>query len=146
MFGGVEMKDYILLCLGFIGSCVSNFYGGLSASITCLLFFMVVDYLLGIFNAMIFKKSDKTETGALSSKVGFKGIIKKCTILLFVLVGAKLDILIGVSYIKDGICIAFIVNELVSIIENATLIGVPIPPILVNCVDLLKQNENKKND
>lgn len=140
------MKDYILVTLGLIGSCISNFYGGLSVTITCLLFLMIVDYLMGIFNALFFKKSDKTETGGLSSKVGFKGIIKKGTILLFVLVGAELDKLIGSTYVKDGICIAFIVNELVSIIETGTLMGVPVPPVLVNCIDILKQKENKKND
>lgn len=140
------MKDYVLLTLGLIGSTISNFIGGLPASITTLIFFMFADYFLGILNAMFFKKSDKTETGGLSSKVGFKGLAKKSCILIFVIVGAKIDILLGTNYVKDGVCIAFIVNELVSMVETSNLMGVPMPPIIINCIDILKQKENNKND
>lgn len=60
---------------------------------------------------------------------------------IFVLVGHRLDLVIGASYIKDAVCIAFIVNELISLIENAALMGVPIPQIITKAIDLLQKAE-----
>ena len=58
--------------------------------------------------------------------------------LIFVGIGYQIDLLIGTTYLKDCICIAFIANELISIIENAGLMGIPIPKVLSNAVDVLK--------
>ena len=59
-------------------------------------------------------------------------------ILLFVLVAYRLDLQLSTTYIKDAVCIAFIANELLSIIENAGLMGVPIPAMIVKAVEVLK--------
>ena len=53
-----------------------------------------------------------------------------------------MDLIIGASYIRDGICIAFIVNEMISITENAALMGVPMPDILLNAIETVK-DKNK---
>ena len=109
---------------------------------TTLLIFMVIDYITGLVVAGVFHKSKKTENGALESKAGFKGLCKKCMILLFVLIGHRLDIAIGTAYIKDAVCIAFIVNELISIVENAGLMGISVPPPIMKAIEIL----NDKNE
>ena len=76
--------------------------------------------------------------GALESRAGWKGLIRKCMTLLAVLIGARLDILLGTAYIKDALVIAFCVNELLSIIENWGLMGLPMPKIMTEAVELLK--------
>ena len=52
---------------------------------------------------------------------------------------------IGTSYIRDAVCIAFIANETISIIENAGLMGVPIPAVLTKAIDVLKNKNNEDN-
>lgn len=110
---------------------------------TTLLIFILIDYVTGLVVAGVFHKSPKTKTGALESRAGLKGLIRKCTMLLFVLVGHRLDIAIGASYIRDAVCIAFILNELISIVENAGLMGLPIPAVISNAIDILKEKNSK---
>ena len=70
----------------------------------------------------------------------------KFTMLLFVLVGHRLDLAVGTSYIKDAVCIAFMANELLSLVENAGLMGVPIPAVLKNAIDILKKKTDKEGE
>ena len=133
------MKVKLCTILGTIGACVASLFGGWDASIITLLIFMGVDYISGLIVAGVFKVSPKTATGALESRVGFKGLCRKGMILLLVLVATRLDISIGTPYIRDGVCIAFIANELISIIENAGLMGIQIPKPLQNAIDILKK-------
>ena len=128
----------IYLALGVIGSVISGFFGGWTQACQTLVIFMGIDYISGIAVAGIFKKSSKTKSGALSSKYCWQGLAKKIMTLIFVGIGYQIDLLIGTTYLKDCICIAFIANELISIIENAGLMGIPIPKILSNAVDVLK--------
>ena len=104
---------------------------------------MGIDYLTGLVVAGVFHKSKKTDSGALESRAGFKGLCKKGVMLLFVLIGYRLDLAIGTTYIRDAVCIAFIGNELISIVENAGLMGLPIPSVITKAIDVLKtKNEN----
>jgi len=73
-----------------------------------------------------------------------KGLIRKGTMLLFVLIGHRLDMAVGSTYIRDAICIAFIANELLSIVENAGLMGVPIPAAITNAIDILKKKTEQE--
>ena len=58
-----------------------------------------------------------------------------------------LDLVIGINYVRDAVCIAFIVSEAISITENAGLMGVPVPPKLIKAIELLQQkNEDKGGD
>ncbi len=99
--------------------------------------FMAVDYVSGVVVAGVFRRSKKTQGGGLESKAGFKGLCRKGMILLFVMVAARLDMLIGTTYIRDAAVIGFSVNELLSIVENAGLMGLPLPGILTEAVELL---------
>ena len=134
------MKNTIFVSIvGSAGSLIASFFGGWTSSLTTLLIFMLIDYLTGLVTAGVFHKSQKSETGALESRAGFKGLCRKGMILLMVLVAHRLDMAIGGSYIRDAVCIAFIVNETISIIENAGLMGVPIPAVLKNGIEILKK-------
>ena len=135
------MKNSILVGIGTTGSIIASFFGGWTASLSTLLIFMLIDYVTGLIVAGVFHKSKKTDSGALESRAGFKGLCKKCMVLFLVLVGHRLDIAIGTTYIRDAVCIAFIANETISIIENAGLMGIKIPVILENAIDVLKKKK-----
>ena len=135
------MKETICTIVGIVGSFIAGLFGGWDASMVTLLLFMGVDYITGIAVAVC-GKSPKSDTGRLSSKIGWRGLAKKCVSLLLVLVAVRLDITLGTSYIRDAVCIAFTVNELISITENAGLLGVPLPGILTKAIELL-QNKGK---
>ena len=137
------MKESICTAIGITGSFIAGLFGGFDASMVTLLAFMGVDYVTGLIVAAA-GKSPKSENGGLSSKIGLKGLAKKCVVLLLVLVSARLDITLGTSYIRDAVCIGFIVNELLSIIENAGLLGVPLPKALKNAVEILQTKNNKE--
>ena len=138
----------IYLALAVIGSVISGLFGGCTQACQTLVIFMGIDYISGIAVAGIFKKSSKTKSGALSSKYCWQGLSKKIMTLIFVGIGYQIDLLLGITYLKDCICIAFISNELISIIENAGLMGIPIPKVLSNSVDVLKvkSKEIDKNE
>lgn len=137
------MKESFCTAVGITGSLIAGLFGGFDASMVTLIAFMAIDYVTGLIVAAV-KKSPKTETGGLSSRIGLKGLAKKCVVLLLVLVAARLDITLGTSYIRDAVCIGFIVNELLSIIENAGLLGIPMPMAIKNAVELL-QNKDSRN-
>ena len=139
------MKNVICAIFGIIGGFIANAFGGWSAALTTLLIFMGVDYLSGLILAGIFHASPKSEDGTLESYAGWKGLVRKGMTLLIVLIGARLDLLIGVNYIRDAMVIAFCVNELLSIIENMGLMGVPMPEILTNAIEMLKSKSEKSD-
>ena len=103
---------------------------------------MAIDYVSGLVVAGIFHNSKKTSSGALESKAGWKGLCKKGMTLLFVLIAYRLDLAIGTSYIRDAVIIGFMANELISIVENAGLMGLPLPAIINKAIDVL-QNKGK---
>lgn len=138
------MKDTICGIFGVIGAFIAHIFGGWTAAMTTLIIFMGLDYITGLIVAGVFKKSKKSESGALESRAGWKGLLRKAVTLLFVLVAYRLDLAIGTTYIKDAVCIAFIVNELLSLVENAGLMGIPIPAAITNAIDVLKNG--KKGD
>lgn len=142
------MKEIVCAITGIVGSAIASLFGGWDAGLMTLIIFMAIDYFSGLIVAGVFKNSGKTETGALESRAGFKGLCRKCMILLFVLIGYRLDIMIGKDYIRDAMIIGFATNEMISIVENAGLMGVKLPPIVVNAIDLLQKRseETDKGD
>ena len=134
------MKTTICTALGVVGSVIASAFGGWDAAMTTLLIFMGVDYLTGLVVAGVFHTSPKTENGALESRAGWKGLYRKGVTLLIVLVACRLDLVMGSTFIRDAAIIAFIANETISIIENAGLMGVPIPAVVVKAIEVLKEN------
>lgn len=137
------MKEYFLIVCGIVGGTISALFGGWNHLLTTLLVAMGVDFVTGLVVAGVFKKSQKTPNGALESNIGWKGIAKKGVTLLIVLIAHRLDLAIGTTIIRDAVVIAFIVNEVISITENAGLMGVPVPPPIKKAIEVLKDKENK---
>lgn len=137
-----------MLCgvVGTVGGIVAAALGGWDASLKTLVVFMALDYFTGLVVAGVFKNSRKTENGALDSGTCFKGLCRKGMTLLYVLVAARLDLIIGTTYIRDAVCIAFMTNELISLVENAGLMGIPVPAVITRAVEVLKNRSEEGND
>lgn len=128
---------------GFIGAAFGLMYGEVSVTFTVLLILMGVDFVSGLLVAMVFKSSPKSSDGAADSRESLKGLLRKGGMLAVVLVAHWLDVALGTVFIMEGVIVAFIVNEGLSITENMGHAGVPIPNILL---DSLSQLENKKDN
>lgn len=131
------MKEIVCTITGIVGSAVASLFGGWTAGMTALIIFMTVDYVSGLLVAGVFKNSTKTDTGALESRAGWKGLCRKGMTLVIVLIAYHLDVVIGTNYIRDAVIIAFCANEAISIVENAGLMGVPLPSVITKAIDLL---------
>ena len=140
------MKNGLCTIVGTVGGFIASLFGGWDTALATLLIFMAVDYATGLIVAGVFHKSQKTENGALESRAGWKGLCRKGTSLLVVLVAYRLDLVIGSNFVKDATIIAFIVNETISIIENAGLMGAPIPAVIVKAIDVLKQKADDSQE
>lgn len=138
------MKTEILASIGMIGGAIASLFGGWDAAIGTLLIFMGIDYVTGLMVAGIFHRSAKSETGALESRVGWKGLCRKGVTLLIVIIAHRLDLMLGTTVIRDAVVIAFVANETISIIENAGLMGVPIPAAIVKAIDVLNAKANQE--
>ena len=140
-------KDIVVSIIGIAGSGLAHMFGGWSAGIGTLLIMMCLDWITGLMVAGIFKTSDKTKNGGLNSSIGLRGICKKAMMMILVIVAHRFDITIGTNYIRDAVVIALIVNESISLIENAGLMGIRIPPVLRKAIDILKEkSEEMDND
>lgn len=133
------MKETICTALGVIGAGIAWAFGGWDAALMALLVCMVVDYISGSIVALVFHKSTKSETGAYNSAYGLKGLCKKGLMLLFVLVSVQVDKLMGADYVRDAVCIGFCTNEVLSIVENLGLAGVPMPEAVVKALEQLQK-------
>ena len=108
-----------------------------------LIFVMAADYVTGLLVGLA-GKSKKTKKGGLSSKVGFKGLLKKCLILLILTVAYRIDIVVNANQLLYyAVMLFYISNEAISILENAALLDVPIPDKLINAIEALKEDEDE---
>ena len=140
--------DGICLAVGVIGSFIASMFGGWDSALTTLVIFMGIDYLTGLLVAGVFHASDKTDGGTLESRAGWKGLCRKGVSLLIVLVACRLDLIIGgvgngSTFIRDACIIGFVTNEAISIIENAGLMGIPIPSVILKGIDVLKKKSDE---
>lgn len=140
------LKTMICTGIGVVGSTVAAAFGGWDAAMITLVSMMVIDYLTGVLVAGVFHNSPKTENGTLESKAGWKGLCRKGMTLLIVLVAARLDIILGTGFIRDAVIIGYIANETISIIENAGLMGVPIPEAIKKAIEVLQQKESQEGE
>ena len=144
MENATNIKIAILTGLGAVGAFLSSLFGGWDSALTTLVIFMAIDYVTGLLVAGVFKKSSKTESGALESRAGWKGLCRKGMTLLIVLIAARLDLAMGSNFIKDAVIIGYIANETLSIIENAGLMGLPIPTVITKAIDALQNDKERE--
>ncbi len=114
-------------------------FGEFDVPLKTLVLFMAIDYITGLLVAGVFKSSLKTNDGRLSSNAGLKGIIRKGMMLGVVLIAYRLDLLAQTNLIRNTVITAFIVNEVISINENAVLMGVDVPKVILDTVKNLKK-------
>lgn len=139
------MKEWICTFTDVIGSFVAAIFGGWDSALVTLLIFMGVDFVTGLVTAAM-GKSKKSKTGKLSSSAGWIGLMKKFCVLMLIVVAVRIDILLGTTYIRDAVCIAFCVNELLSILENTSLMGIPYPLALRNAIDVLQEKAGRMQE
>ena len=139
-----DTKAVVMGGAAIAGGVISQAFGGWDAAMMTLLIFMAIDYVSGLIVAGVFQASDKSETGALNSAACWQGLLKKGMTLIIVLVAARLDIVLGTAFVRDAVVIAYVVNETISIIENAGLMGLPVPDVIMSAIEQLQgKNEQK---
>lgn len=137
------VRKKIVEAVAAAAGAVASFFCGLPPIIWILLAVITLDYVTGIICG-IMGKSPKTENGGLSSREAFNGLLKKTLILFVVLLAALLDHAVSVSAdvefaaVSGATCLWFIASEGMSILENAAAMGVPIPKLLLNMLELFK--------
>lgn len=139
------MKENICTAAGVIGGFFAALLGGWDTAMITLVIFMAVDFATGLISAAL-GKSKHSKTGRLSSKAGWYGLAKKFCTLLIIVVAVRMDILIGTTYIRDAVCIGFCMNELLSIIENTSLIGIPYPDAIKKGIEVLQKKTSKMDN
>lgn len=132
------MKEMLCTAAGLLGAAAAWLFGGWDAALLGLIICMAADYISGSIVALVFHKSRKTANGAYDSGYGLKGLCKKGLMLLFVVVAVQADRLLGADYVRDAVCIGFCVNEILSIVENLGLAGVPLPNAVTNALEQLR--------
>lgn len=125
--------------VALIGTVFSYILGGWDKGLIILVSFMTIDYLIGVLGGII--------RGKLSSQIGFKGLLRKATIILVLIVAVLLDRLLneGTWVFRTLVCYFYIANEGISILENAGKCGVPLPPKLLNTLEQLKKKGEDKD-
>lgn len=122
------------------GGALGAVLGGMDGFLMALVLFVIVDYITGVMAAIVQKN--------ISSEVGFKGIAKKIAIFCLVAVASVIDAdVIGQgSVIRMSVIFFYLSNEGISILENASRIGLPIPKKLKNVLEQLKEEEDENED
>lgn len=125
-----------------VAGAVAGLFGGWSATLSILVAVMCIDYITGVLVALA-GRSDKTEHGGLSSRAGFYGIARKGLIMLIVLLATLLDRAVGDgAAFQTAAAFYYIANEGLSILENASRMGVPFPAKLRQALEELNGPED----
>ena len=137
------MKEKTFQGLMAAGGLLVSFFTGFPPILLVLLAVMMLDYVTGIICGLM-GKSQKTEHGGLSSQAAFVGILKKLLIIIVVALAYLLDVAIemsaGIEFaaVSGATCLWFIASEGISVIENAALMGVPIPNLIRQALEIMK--------
>lgn len=131
---------------GVVGSAIAEALGGWDDAVLTLIIFMAIDFVMGLLCAGVFGKSNKSESGALSSAACWKGLVKKVGTLLIVVMSHYIDVVADLNFVRNAIVIAFCVAEAISIMEIAGLMGIlpeRVQRILTKAIDILKNKSEK---
>ncbi|MBK5243050.1 holin family protein [Clostridium sp.] len=133
----MDTREVFNTVIAFVCSVLAYLFGAWDNSIQVLILFIALDYITGVWGACVLKR--------VSSIIGINGILKKATILIVLIMAVLLDRLInnGTWAFRTLVCYFYIANEGISILENAVIIGIPVPDKLV---DILKNLKNKEEN
>ena len=141
----MAIKNGCLAVFAAVGSYLAVALGGWDAAMQVLVALMVADYITGVLLAAVWHKSTKSDSGALDSKAGFKGLVKKGMILVLVAIAVLLDQAVGGGYFRMAVVLFFVGNEGISLLENLGLMGVPYPEFLQKALEALHEQGDKGN-
>ena len=134
---GTLLINKIVLAIGAIISFIFLLTGGEDKMMSCLVVLMTVDYITGVAKAFIIEKAN--------SKQGFKGLLKKMVMIGVVVLAYQIDLLFEGKFAIKSLTIGILLsNEGLSILENASICGVPIPEKLKNMLEQYRDSKNKK--
>ena len=135
----MKVKYLIELIISSIGTMIINIIGKPTDELMILLLLMIIDLITGTLVSAVWHKSSKTKSGKLSSRVMFKGIVKKLLTLVIVVIAYQLDILLNIDMIRYIVIISLIIEEVLSIIETIALTGIQVPTIISKGLDILER-------
>lgn len=140
------MKTLFIATIGTVGALIAKEVGGWDGAFFNLLLLMIIDFATGLILAGVFKTSKKVNATGLDSGYSYKGIVRKVMVLLLVLVANIIDsILLNSNFLTHATIIAFMTSEVISIVENVGLMGVPIPSVIKEAIHVLNEkNEDKE--
>ena len=138
----MEIWNKVVKALATVGGAIAGIFGEWSILMTILAAAMVLDYISGVLVAA-FGKSLKSEGGHLDSKVGFVGLAKKALIIMIVLLATLLDKALGAEAMvfQTATVCYYIANEGISVVENAGLMGLPVPDVVKRALEQMKEKK-----
>lgn len=98
---------------------------------------IVIDYITGIAASL-------KENKGLSSKVGFWGLGKKAFMLLIIMLAHRMDVVFDFKFIMTGFLYFYLANELISITENYSRLGLPLPDVIRKLIAIIKDKDKDK--
>ena len=127
--------DRFMTCVGLGGlATVFNLtIGKMDYSLAFLMLVMVIDYLTGLMCGWLDK--------SLSSEKAIRGLFKKLFVFVYVIIGHHMDMMLHVDYVRIGICYMYAAGEVLSIIENGTKLGVPVPEPLKKALEIMNKGD-----
>jgi len=140
----MEIWNKVVKALATVGGAIAGIFGEWSILMTILAASMVLDYISGVLVAA-FGKSLKSEGGHLDSKVGFVGLAKKALIIMIVLLATLLDKALGAEAMvfQTATVCYYIANEGISVVENAGLMGLPVPEVVKRALEQMREKKNE---
>lgn len=132
----MKFDTIIKTASGVIGAVIGFLFGEITGLFIAIIALMALDYITGVLCGIAAKE--------LSSETGFRGLVKKFMILVIIAVGHLVDTyIIGTgSALMTAVILFFAANEGISILENAALLGLPIPKKLRDILEQLKESDN----
>jgi toxin secretion/phage lysis holin len=133
------MEKYFNAIVAVLATFFTYIFGVWDLAMQVLIVFMTLDYGTGVLYAYLI--------GQLSSEVGFKGLVKKCMILVVVIIGVMLDRMLGNGtwMFRTLVCYFYIANEGISLLENVGNIGIPIPNKIRNALEQLNKDDEESD-
>ena len=137
---------WIVKVLGAIGALIAGLLGGWDATLQVLCLVMALDFITGLFVAF-HGKSSKTAGGGFSSQISFAGLTRKIFVLILVGLAVALDRALGTpGVLRLAVSMFYTANEGLSILENAAVLGLPLPDVLKNALEQMKDKNDKPPD
>ena len=133
-----NLLNYSRGVVAIVGTALTWLFGAWDTALMVLVCFMVLDYCTGVIRAFINKE--------VSSDIGLKGIARKTVILIVLIVAVLLDRLLntGTWVFRTIVCYFYIANEGISLLENCSGLGLPVPESIQNALIQLKDGEKKE--